>query len=254
MKKTILTTLAGLTLSFGFAQTATNWTVNDCAGNPHTLFTELDAGKVVVLTWVMPCGACITPAVTASNTVTGMANPNVVYYLCDDYANSSCNTLSNWASSNSITANALFSNNAIDMTDYGSTGMPKTIVLGGSSHTVFYNVSGAVSQSALTTAINNALNAAIGITETNKSKMELSVFPNPAATNTKINYTLAAAAEVTIEVTNMLGAKVSSVSLGKQAAGKQSYDLNLATLPAGSYFVKLNAGETTEIVKITVTR
>src|SRR5688572_17237395 len=157
MKKLLFTLFAVLAITFGCAQTATDWTVNDCAGNPHTLFSELDAGKVVVITWVMPCGACIAPASTAANTVTGFGNPNVIFYLVDDYGNTNCASMNSWASVNSITANAKFTNAAIDMTDYGTAGMPKTVVLGGTSHTVFYNVNGAVSQSALQTAISNAL-------------------------------------------------------------------------------------------------
>lgn len=37
---------------------ATNFTCNDCSGVPHDLFNTLDSGKIVVMVWVMPCGAC----------------------------------------------------------------------------------------------------------------------------------------------------------------------------------------------------
>ena len=47
--------------------TATNFTANDCSGTPHTLFTELDAGKVVVIAFVMPCATCIAPTLSAYN-------------------------------------------------------------------------------------------------------------------------------------------------------------------------------------------
>lgn len=255
MKKTVLTALAGLALTFGFAQTATDWTVDDCAGNSHTLFSELDAGKVVVIGWTMPCGACIGSMQTAANTVVGFANSNVVFYLCDDEANTACSTIESWASTNSITANAHFSNAAIDMLDYGNAGMPKTVVLGGSSHTVYYKVNGTNSQNDLQIAINDALNAGTtSIAENNNAGIGFSVFPNPAVTNAKINYTLTTASEVTIEVNNILGEKVSTVSLGKQNAGEHEYQLNLEALSTGSYFIKLNAGKTTETVKVTVTR
>ena len=253
MKKTLLTLIIALSLSMSKSQTAVDFTTTDCASASHTLFTELDAGKVIVLCWVMPCGACIGSASTDATTVQGYANPNVVFYLVDD-TGGSCSTLSSWASTNGITTNAIFSNagNVIKMTDYGSTGMPKTIVLGGTSHSVFYNVNGTVTSGGLTTAINNAL--ATGITENTTSPLQVAAFPNPSSTKTKITYSLINSSEVTIDVLNLLGEKVNSVSLGKQAAGKQEFDLNTEVLTTGSYLVKINTGELTETIKLTVAR
>ena len=254
MKRTLLLAIAGLVSSFSFAQTATDFTATDCNSTSHNLFTELNAGKVVVMTWVMPCSACIGGASTASSTVLGYANPNVVFYLVDDAGNSSCSTLNSWASTNSITTNATFSNagNLINMSDYGTSGMPKTVVLGGTSHTVFFNYNGTPSTSALQTAINNAL--ATGIIEPNKVKMGLNVFPNPVSSATTVNYTLTKSVDVTIEVVNQLGEKMSVTKLGNQSAGKQEYKLNLESLSAGIYFVKLSAGEASETTKLTVTK
>src|SRR5262245_29254661 len=156
MKKILLTSFAALAANFSFALFATDFTATDCNSVSHNLFTELAAGKVVVITWVMPCGACIGSASTAATTVQSMGNPNVVFYLVDDAGNTSCTTLNSWASTNSITYTASFSNtgNLIKMTDYGTSGMPKTVVIG-PSHYVSYNVNGTISQGALTTAINN---------------------------------------------------------------------------------------------------
>lgn len=255
MKKAVLTALAGLALTFSFAQTATDWTVDDCAGNSHSLFSELDAGKVVVIGWTMPCGTCIGSMQTVANTVVGYANPNVVFYLCDDVGNTTCSTVESWASTNSITANAHFSNAAIDMLDYGNAGMPKTVVLGGTNHTVYYKMNGTNSQNELQTAIDDALNSGTtSITENKNAEIGLSVFPNPAVTNIKINYTLATASEVKIDVTNIIGEIVSSISLGKQNTGKHECELNLEALSRGFYIIKLNAGEITEIARVTVPR
>ncbi|HEY4800620.1 MAG TPA: hypothetical protein VII99_16190, partial [Bacteroidia bacterium] len=137
MKKYLLSfslILASRFLSFG--QTAVDFTVNDCAGNSHHLFSELDAGNVIVITWVMPCSACIPIASTAATTVQGYASSNpgrVKFYLSDDYADTPCPTLTSWASTNSIATNASFSDATISMADYGGTGgsMQKTVVLGG---------------------------------------------------------------------------------------------------------------------------
>ena len=103
MKKTLLTVLLAAFAKFTFATFATDFTATDCASTSHNLFTELAAGKVVVITWVMPCGACITGASNASNAVIAVGNPNVVFYLVDDAGNTNCSSLNSWASTNSIT-------------------------------------------------------------------------------------------------------------------------------------------------------
>ena len=84
MKKLVLTFFAGVTTIFSISQTATNFNTADCSSVSHDLFSELDAGKIIVITWVMPCGSCIAPAATASTVVSGYSDPNVLFYLCDD--------------------------------------------------------------------------------------------------------------------------------------------------------------------------
>ena len=43
MKKIVFSAIYVFTASFTFAQTATDFTANDCAGTSHDLFAELDA-------------------------------------------------------------------------------------------------------------------------------------------------------------------------------------------------------------------
>jgi hypothetical protein len=73
MKKLILVFLVALFSYVANGQTATNFTCNDCTGVSHTLFDELDAGNVIVLCWVMPCGSCIGPTLTTYNVVQSFA-------------------------------------------------------------------------------------------------------------------------------------------------------------------------------------
>lgn len=262
MKKILLTAIIGLVAIFGFAQTATDFTANDCSGNSHTLFTELDAGKVIVLTWVMPCIACIPVASTAATTAQGYASSNpgrVKFYLADDNLGSpltTCTELVDWATTNSISTNATFVDVKINALDYGGFGgeMQKTIVLGGTSHTVFYNVNGVVTTGALQTAINSALAATAGVITNNDITLELSAFPSPASLTTKINYTISNSTNVTIDVINILGEKVNSISVGTQSQGKHEYQLNLESLCEGTYFVKLNAGDITQTINLSVVR
>lgn len=255
MKKILLIALVGLIAQFGFGQTtATDFTVNDCSGNSHHLFSELDSGYVIVMTWVMPCGACIPVASTAASTAQGYSSSypgRVKFYLVDDYANTTCSTLSSWATTNSISVKIIFSNAAISMTDYGTAAMQKTVVLGGSNHTVFYNVNGTVSVSPLQTAITNAL-AASGIENYNNIISGFSAYPSPASSATKITYTLTRTTNIRIDILNVLGDKVNTISIGEQSPGKQEYPINIESMKEGVYFIKINAGEAVETIKMTV--
>jgi uncharacterized protein YdeI (BOF family) len=65
------------------------------------------------------------------------------------------------------------------------------------------------------------------------------LFPQPSATETTLEYTLAEPSDVRVAVVNVLGMTVSSTSLGKQQSGSQRFALNLAGVSAGAYFVRL---------------
>jgi hypothetical protein len=171
------------------AQQATDFTVDDCDGVSHHLFSELDAGKVVVIAWVMPCGSCAAPALAAYNAVQSFSSSHpgqVVFYLVDDYANSSCSTIQGWGNNNGMTEATNFSNSAISMSDYGTNGMPKIVVLGGIDHVVAYNKNTGVNTQDVQTAINSILSTQnIEKIESNQTTSVL-VAPNPVQSNLKL--------------------------------------------------------------------
>lgn len=256
MKKIVLA-LTTLLLPFGaFAQTATNFNCNDCAGNNHDLFTELDAGKVVVIAWVMPCSSCLGPTLTASNIVQSYATSNpgqVVLYVADDYANTNCVSLTSWVTSNGITATT-FSNSAIDMTDYGSAGMPKIVVLGGgTAHTVFFNQNNSAAGNA--TALQSAIDSALvtSINEAAGSLQDFTIAPNPVDEGTTVKLNMNRSAEITIDVYNQSGQVVLNVFGGAMAPGESSVVINTAELAEGIYFVQIGEAEKCSVQKMVVT-
>ena len=255
MKNNLLAVTLLFSTIASFSQTAVNFTVDDCNSTSMDLFTQLDAGKVVVMTWVMPCGACISVASNVNTVVAGYvsSNPgNVLYYLVDDYANTTCSTLDSWANTNSISADAVFSNSKVKMSDYGSTGMQKTVVLGGIYHKVYYNVVGSINSASMQTAINSAL-AETGISErNNNNNIELNIFPNPAINNARVVYKLNNSTYVNIDVFNIIGEKVKTVNTGKLAAGDQETQVNFETSESGVYFIRLNTGEGSGTSKFSV--
>lgn len=246
-------------LMFGIqllAQTATNFNCNDCAGGNHDLFTELDAGKVIVIAFVMPCSSCIAPSQSAYNEVQNYATSypgRVLFYCADDIANTNCTTLTNWCNTNSLTNAKVFSNAAVVETPYGAGGMPKIVVLGGTNHSVFYSQNGALNVTAFNTAINNALAATVGIKENSTENFQLSLFPNPVIDKkTAISYDLKASAEISIDIYNTIGANVKSVLKEVQSTGKHEQQIDIANLSAGVYFIKLKMADKTDVIKFVI--
>lgn len=257
MKKQILAITLSLASLAGFAQTAVNFTCNDCASTSHDLFTELDAGKVIVLCWVMPCATCVGPSLTTHNVVNSyqVSYPNTVYmYLCDDYADHSCSTINNWKNNNNLTNAITFSNASISMMDYGSNGMPKIVVVGGPNHTVFYNVNNTVNATNLQNAINAALSAATGINQPTGISTSLNIFPNPAANEAEIKFSLEKSSNVTVELFNLEGQLVQTVFAGKLSAGENKLQVDVSGYDQGMYLVKFIEGDRNRFMNLVISR
>lgn len=242
--------LTGIT----FSQTATNFTANDCSSNSHDLFTELNSGKIVVISFVMPCGSCIAPTLAADAAVQSYASSNpgqVLFYVSDDVGSTSCSTLNSWQSTNSITSDATFANTAVNMAQYGSGTMNRVVVLGGTSHTIYYNAGSGVNQTAIQNAINTALSAT-GINDNSKIDFQLKVFPNPVTDNFSVTYSLLQSDNVKMEVVNMLGEKVKEIVSENQSAGPHELYIGTEGMNAGVYFLKVATSDFSTLVKFTV--
>lgn len=239
--------------------TATNFTCNDCSGVSYDLFTELDAGKVVVLDWVMPCGACVGPSLTAYNMVSGYQTSHpgkVLFFMADDYANSSCLSINSWANQYGMPESAWsrrFVNTAIRMLDYGSNGMPKIVVLGGANHTVFYNANNTVNATALQNAINAALTVS-GLEEGKGFIHSLTTYPNPTTDRATLKFNLEKSSDVLIELYNLKGKKVMDVFSGRMNAGESKTDIDTSKLSSGVYLMKVSASGKTNYVNLAVSR
>lgn len=236
-------------------QTATNFTCNDCAGNSHDLFAELDSGQVIVLCWVMPCSACSAPAQSAYNTCQtySVSNPGVVqFYLCDDLGTTSCATMNNWKTSNNLTNATVFSNSSISMTDYGSSGMPKIVILGGgTSHLVYDNQDNTLNSTQFSNALSNAVAASTGITQAAASSLSARVLPTLVGEELMMKFNGFAGENVKIEIFNAIGEKISA---REQSAvgGVNEVRMNVAALANGNYFVKISNGKMEEALKFVI--
>ncbi len=83
---------------------------------------------------------------------------------------------------------------------------------------------------------------------------KLSNSPNPARDYTTIKYTLTSKANVKIEVRDLMGRVVKSISQGSKAPGEYTYDLSTSDLAAGTYFYSMNVNGSVQTKKLVVTK
>ena len=258
MKKlTLFIALSLINISIVFAQ-ATDFTTDDCNGITHNLFDSLDAGNVIVISWVMPCGPCATytiPAYAAVQSFSTSHPGRVHFYLVDDYANTQCPTLVNWGNSNNLPLNTAFSSSDISMSDYGINGMPKVVVLGGSDHTVFYNQNDShITFNGAQTAISDALSAPLAVSDHQSSKFGLISFPNPTQ-NGKLNvsYRVDNMENINFDIINILGETVHSFDNQiPKTIGQDNITFDISKLTKGTYFLRFSTLSHIEISRFVV--
>lgn len=252
MKKYILRSLLLLFVAnISFAQTtATDFITNDCNGISHHLFNELDAGNVIVICWVMPCNPCATYAEYASDAVESFATSHpgrVKYYLADDYANSTCSNLTGWALNYNIAADAFFSDTDLDMLDYGTIGMPKVVVLGKNTHTIYYNENdNKTTQIGVENAITLALTSSTEIDEHTENNLSLIAYPNPTFGTINVEYN--SQSPVQFDVINMLGKNVMS----QNTNNTNNYTIDVSSLTKGLYFLQMTTDSKITSLKFTL--
>ena len=232
--KTTYALLSALALATGLqAQTtALDFTANDCDGNAHHLFADLNDGNVVVIDLVMMgCPSC-GPATLgiANNVIPNVSDPSRVKFYSIGYTNSvTCAQILSWRSGLGL-SHPVFAGMSAQTTYYGGMGMPTVIVLGGGfDHTVFYNELGysASDNTAIIQAINDGLSAANAVQEVNATNVGVS--PNPTSDVLNIN----GANWTTARVLDIQGRTMMNAPL---VNGK----LDVANLQAGAYVIHLS--------------
>jgi hypothetical protein len=230
-----------LNLNTLYAQTtATDFTANDCNGVSHNLFSELDSGKVIVIAWVMPCLTCITDPLAAFAEVQNysVSNPDKVrFYMVDDYANTSCSTLSSWAVNYGMDNCIKFSDPSISMSDYGVNGMPKIVVMAGLDHKIYFNKNS--SHQGIEAAISQAINST-GLNESYNSKIKSKIYPNPSKDILNIEFTEGNSSNVKVEIINILGEVIFTLNTN-QLISENNLNIDINSLKNGVYILKTSS-------------
>jgi len=251
MKKILLTLSTAVFTLSAIAQTAPDFTATDCNGTSHNLYTELSGGNVVILNWVMPCGACIAPSQTAYNAAQSFAitNPGKVkYFLLDDNGGTTCSALTSWATTNNILSpTATFDNsgNTVNEMNYGGSGMPHVMVIG-PDHTILFNGLNAAANNP--NAIYNAIT--IGLTPASIAQyqphaFQLSAAPNPTHNTLHLQYVTKEESPIQVSILNAMG-QLMMEQKANPRSGQNELPLNVSALAAGQYFIRLVQGNKVE--------
>ncbi len=241
MKKLFTTILLGAAALTAEAQTtAPDFTATDCGGTPHTLYNELDADKVAIMVWVMPCPSCVNGAQAAYNTWKQFETSHpgkVKFYIMDDLGDINCSDLETWVHDNVTTDPVTIfdnDNEVIDEDDYGGTGMPHVLITAGKDHKIYWNKKNTATNNptAMKDAVQTALDNVLSVSKL-RANAAFTIQPNPVSDVLKITSRIA--------ITKIVVASMSGQVVREEAYsnGILNAEVNMSSLPAGVYNVKL---------------
>ena len=225
-----------LLLPFGAMQgqvVAQDFTLDDCNGNSHHLFSELDAGKVIILEFAMvpACAPCID-AGNAIQAVMGeyeISNPGMVKWYTWGYNDVySCDDMLLWETAHALAPSASFINGTDIVAYYGGMSMPTIVVLG-SDHLVYLIQQGFIpsTQSHVESSVQFALSVGIGELEPQDNV----VFPNPVVDRIQFGSMYTSS-----KVIDLFGRVVLDAFMGGSAS------LDVSALPGGTYILQTVTG------------
>lgn len=254
-----LATVSFAMLAFlGFSQTtAMNFSGQDCNGNNVDLFSDLDAGKAVMLIFYMPnCGSC-PPVASKMQTMANninTAHPGLVKAYAFPYQNSTtCAYSSNWVMNNSLSLFAPMDSGAVQVAYYGGFGMPTVVLLGGDNRDVLF-VTQDFNTADTTTMRDLILSTFTAGVEAQTTLQNVSTYPNPAVDIVTVNFEALQGAELSMQITDLSGKSVMTFEKEKFNKGQFEKQIDISSIPAGSYIVSLEMNGTLVTQKINVVR
>ncbi len=249
MKKIITSIALMLAAAISNAQTtAMDFNTTDCSGSPVHLFSDLDAGKAVVLFYYMPsCGSCPPPAqkIQAMANNINAANPGKVKGYAFPFENTTtCTYSQTWVTSNSLPLYAAMDSGEASVAYYGGFGMPTVVLLGGSTHRVMFSTMSFSTSD--TTIMRDSILLMLGITpptainEIHGNINSVDIYPNPASGNVTVSLDLKEQSNLLIDIVDMVGKQVAVISKEKNASGVLTRQFNTAILSNGVYTIGIN--------------
>lgn len=93
------------------------------------------------------------------------------------------------------------------------------------------------------------VNIVVGVSESKQLVSALQVSPNPLNTESIINITLGAPADVTIDAYDITGSLIHSIMKGSRGQGDHKFVWNTQDLASGIYFIRAQAGNELKTIK-----
>jgi len=224
----------------GFSQiTAPNWTLNDCSGNPHTLYNYLDSQQVVVMEFSMGCASCTNAAFKLMDLKAeyDVSHPGKVKFFFMDYWGNTCADVN--ATLPAYDFDAGFAGCEAEKDAYYPSidPMPAVIVAAGNYHTVIFQHHTWLHSDtlAIQQAITQFFNT-VGIEPANDPAALVHIYPNPAKDFLTLEWPSAMELQV-ITIYDMSGRALKTQVVPGGAGGK--YLMPVEGFLPGSYIIEL---------------
>lgn len=263
--KTIKTLLLATTVIFSTqttkAQTtALNYAFTDCAGNAQEIFSDLDAGKALIVEFFMTsCGSCITAGGKLESMKADLMAefPGMIKSYAFGYTNSyTCTTVNNWVTTNGFTS-VPSDSGATQVAYYGGMGMPTIVILGGgTAHSVLGTpyIGFTTSDTTTMAADIRAFLTGTGVKENANSITELAVYPNPASSQLTISFSLIKNSDVKVDVLDLTGRLIATVMNETAPSGTVNKTVSTGSMAEGNYIVRITANGVVSQQKLSIVR
>lgn len=224
--------------------TAYDFNMNDCNGNMHHLFSELDSGNVVVMEFFMiSCSPCID----AGKALDGMMVPlkkkygnKVRFYQMGFTKSYTCTQIKDWISKNGFATSVPFDSGDVQVAYYGGMGMPTVAVAAGKDHKVLFT-STSFKPATDTASISSSIHTFFGtngIFSPNSAISSVSLFPNPATDQVTITLNMKKADVLHLTLINLEGKLLADLCNENIKAGTWEKTIVLPSIKAGTYFLQ----------------
>jgi hypothetical protein len=264
MKQTLLLfALAVASTVPSLAQTtAMDFTQMDCTGNSHTLFTELNAGNVVIMEWYMgpscqPCKDAAKEIESLKQKMLASYPGKIISYVWGFQDSYTCSATQSWLTGVGSSAAGMDTGAAM-VAYYGGFSMPTIVVAAGTDHKVIYTANPANGgytngdTSKMRTAIKNFFSPT-AVSNIASNIGAANVFPSPARTDVTIQVQLKHAASVNVQILNLAGQVVLQLP-AENASGLYTKTVSTDKLASGLYTVRISADRETVTRKLSVVK
>lgn len=247
--KNILSFLLVLGLShsaLNAQSTAMDFTMNDCNGNTHHLFSELDSNNVVIMEFFHTCPSCVQAAADMKpmiQSIKAKHGNKLRFFVTPEDDTYPCSSVLNWMNSNGFAGLVTpFDSGSVQCAYYGGLGMPTIAVAAGSQHKLLYLANASIGFTTSDTtlignAIRNFLDSTFAGMDDIPSNASINLYPNPVSSKFELSIEAKESGVLKLGIANMAGQTVADLAEEKLQAGAWSRGFSIS-LPDGIYFVQ----------------